>query len=337
MENALLNRYRGSESGPILGEHAGHKRRPTLNNGRLHMFGKNSRTIAIARAALLGLLGLGGIASAQTFDVSRIEVNKELAARLPEKIRQAGVLVGGSDNDYAPWEYLAGADGQTPEGIDIDIGNAIAAKLGVKYESRTAQFTTILPALGTNYDIGMSAFSITEERKKVVNFVSYAETGNEWLIKAGNPTGFDPTDICGRQIAVQSGSRHEERLMIVNKACVDGGHKEMIVLPFKTQTEAVTRVAVGGADATVTGSATALYAAFKSNKALETVRPVGEALDVRGLNGIAITKSDTELTELIADTLTNLIKDGTYKAILDSWGMGAVGVPEAKINPASEH
>lgn len=301
------------------------------------MFGKTCWTVATPGATLLALLALGCAASAQAFDVSRIEVDKELAARVPDKVRQAGVLVGGSDNDYAPWEYLAGADGQTPEGIDIDIGNAIAARLGLKYESRTAQFTTILPALGTNYDIGMSAFSITEERKKVVNFVSYAETGNEWVIKAGNPTGFDPKNVCGRQIAVQSGSRHEEKLMEVNKACADGGDKEMAILPFKTQTEAATRVATGGADATITGSATALYAAFKSNKTLETMRPVGEELNVRGLNGIAIAKKDTALTEVISDTLTTLIKDGTYNAILDSWGMGAVGVQKAEINPASDH
>jgi polar amino acid transport system substrate-binding protein len=288
-------------------------------------------------AALLVQSTLGGVALAQTFDASRIEVDKELAERVPDKVRQTGVLVGGSDNDYAPWEYLAGADGQTPEGIDIDIGNAIAARLGLKYESRTAQFTTILPALGTNYDVGMSAFSITEERKKVVNFVSYAETGNEWVIKAGNPTGFDPKNVCGRQIAVQSGSRHEEKLMEVNKGCLDGDHKEMAILPFKTQTEAVTRVATGGADATITGSATALYAAFKSNKTLETIRPVGEELNVRGLNGIAIAKKDEALTELLADTLTTLIKDGTYNAILDSWGMAAVGVEKAEINPASGH
>lgn len=300
------------------------------------MFGKTCWTAAISGAALLAQSTLGGAALAQAFDVSRIEVNKELAARVPDKVRQTGVLVGGSDNDYAPWEYLAGTDGQTPEGIDIDIGNAIAARLGLKYESRTAQFTTILPALGTNYDIGLSAFSITDERKKVVNFVSYAETGNEWVIKAGNPTGFDPKNVCGRQIAVQSGSRHEEKLMVVNKACVDGGHKEMAILPFKTQTEAVTRVATGGADATITGSATALYAAFKSDKTLETLRPVGEELNVRGLNGIAIAKKDTALTEVISDTLTSLIKDGTYNAILDSWGMGAVGVQKAEINPASE-
>ena len=300
------------------------------------MLKTNSWTMVVG-IAVMALPGLESFASAQGFDVSKIEVDKVLSERVPEKIRQAGVLVGGSDNEYAPWEYLAGADGQTPEGIDIDLGNAIAAKLGLKYESRTAQFTTILPALGTNYDLGLSAFSITDERKKVVDFVSYAETGNEWLIKAGNPKGFDPKDVCGRQIAVQSGSRHEERLLIVNKACADGGKKEMSILPFKTQTEAVTRVATGGADATITGSATALYAAFKSNKTLETVRPVGEELDVRGLNGIAFAKKDIALTEVVSDTLNALIKDGTYNAILDGWGMGAVSVDKAQINPVSEH
>lgn len=296
--------------------------------------------IWIKAASIAALLAAGGFAHpalSQGYDTSGVEVSDELAARVPADIRQVGVLVGGSDNDYAPWEYLAGADGQTPEGIDIDIGNAIAAKLGLKYESRTAQFTTILPALGTNYDIGLSALSITAERKEVVNFVSYAETGNEWLIKAGNPSGFDPGDVCGRQIAVQSGSRHEERLITVNQECADAGKAQMAFLPFKTQTEAVTRVAAGGADATITGSATALYAAFVSNGTLETVSPVGEALDVRGLNGIAIAKADTDLMELIADTLNVLIEDGTYNAILDAWGMSAVAVGEARINPDEEH
>lgn len=298
---------------------------------------KNAQWTAASGAALIALLGLASPSIAQSFDISGIKADQALSERVPEKIRNEGILIAGSDNDYAPWEYLGGADGQTPEGIDIDIGNAIAAKLGLRYESRTAQFTTILPALGTNYDMGMSAFSITDERKQVVDFVSYAETGNEWLIKAGNPTSFDAKDICGRQIAVQSGSRHEERLMIVNKACVDGGKGEINVLPFKTQTEAVTRVAVGGADATITGSATALYAAFKSEKTLETVTPIGEELDVRGLNGIAFAKKDKALTELIADTLNVLIKDGTYTAILEAWGMGAVSVETAQINPVSEH
>lgn len=287
--------------------------------------------------AVLTVMGLSGQAGAEGYDTSSIKVDEGLAARVPERIRQAGVLVGGSDNNYAPWEYLAGDDGQTPEGIDIDIGDAIAAKLGLKYESRTAQFTTIIPALGSNYDIGLNAFSITTERMKVVNFVSYTETGNEWVIRAGNPDSFDPADICGRKIAVQSGTDHEKKLHIVNEECVTSGKPEMEFLPFQNQTEAVTRVATGGADATLTGSATGYYAAFKSDGVLETVTPVGDTLNFRGLNGIPVAKSDMELTELIADTLTALLAEGTYGAILGAWGMSGVGIEKIEINPDPEH
>ena len=292
---------------------------------------------AASAIAILMATGLAGQAGAEGYDTSGIKVDEQLAARVPERIRAAGVLVGGSDNNYAPWEYMAGDDGQTPEGIDIDIGNAIAAKLGLKYESRTAQFTTIIPALGANYDIGLNAFSITAERMKVVNFVSYTETGNEWVIRAGNPDGFDPSDICGRKIAVQSGTDHEKKLHIVNDDCVASGKPEMEFLPFQNQTEAVTRVAAGGADATMTGSATAYYAAFKSDGVLETVTPVGDTLNFRGLNGIPVAKADMELTELIADTLTAMIEDGTYGAILDAWGMSGVGIKKVEINPDPEY
>lgn len=298
------------------------------------MQNENNWMKAAPLAALMSIGGLVGQAFAEGYDTSHVAVSEELAARVPASIREAGILVGGSDNDYAPWEYLAGDNGQTPEGIDIDIGDAIAATLGLTYASRTAQFTTILPALGTNYDIGISAFSITDERIKVVNFVSYAKTGNEWVIRANNPDGFDPNDVCGQQIAHQSGTSHEELLAKVNEQCVAAGKPEMNLLPFKTQTEAVTRVAAGGAIATITGSTTALYAAFKSEGRLETITPVGEILDFRSPNGIAITKSDMELTQLIADTLNYLIESGTYGAILEEWGMSVVAVDEAEINPA---
>ena len=273
-------------------------------------------------------------AFAEGYDTSGVTADPDLVERVPASIREAGVLVGGSDNDYAPWEYLGGDDGQTPEGIDIDIGNAIAAKLGLTYESRTAQFSTILPALGTYYDIGLSAFSITDERLKVVNFVAYAETGNEWVIRAGNPDGFDPANVCGQTIAFQSGTSHEKLLAEVNSECADAGKPEMSMLPFKTQTEAVTRVAAGGANATITGSTTALYAAFKSNGTMETITPVGKILDFRSPNGIAIAKADMDLTRLISDTLNSLIEDGTYGAILGHWGMSVVAIDEAVINPA---
>jgi polar amino acid transport system substrate-binding protein len=276
-----------------------------------------------------------GAAFAEGFDTSGIAVNPELAARVPAKIREAGVLVGGSDNAYAPWEYLAGADGQTPEGIDIDIANAITAKWGLKYESQTAPFDGIIPALGTKYDVGISAFSITNERMQVVNFVSYFLSGSLWAVKTGNPSGFDPANICGTTLALQSGTWHEETVIKESEACVAAGKEAIEILPFGLQTEALTRVAAGGADATISGDSQIALAAKMSQGALETL-PAGGVLGESGLNGIAVPKADMELTQLVADTLNELIADGTYAKLLDHWGL-TVTVEKAEINPKVDY
>jgi polar amino acid transport system substrate-binding protein len=283
--------------------------------------------------AALAVLSLSGQSLAQSFDTSSIKVEDSLAARLPEKIKASGVLTIGSDTAYAPWEFLSEKDGQTPEGIDVDIANAIGRKLGVKIDFQTSAFEAILPALGSKFDIGVSAFSVTNERMKAVNFVSYADTGSMWAVKAGNPAKFDPADLCGRKIAIQSGSYHEKAVIAENELCKSAGKAEIDILPFSKQPEALTRVAAGGADATVSGEAGIGYAAKQSNGAFETMKPAGGALSKHGPNGIAVAKSDMALTQLIADTINALIADGTYKALLDTWGVGSVIVDQARVNP----
>ena len=281
----------------------------------------------------LAVAGCGSAALAEGFDTSAIKPDQALAARLPEKIKAAGTLVVGSDTSYAPWEYLSETDGQTPEGIDVDIAKAIGAKLGVKIDYRTSAFDAILPALGTKFDLGISAFSITNERMKAVNFVSYFDSGSLWAVKSGNPTKFDPADYCGRKIALVTGAWEETIVAEENKACKAAGKAEIEVLPFATQNEAITRVVAGGADATVTGSSTIGYAVSQSNGRLETMKaPVGE-FSQRGSNGIAVAKADMELTQLIADTVNQLIADGTYQALFDHWGVGMEVVKKAEVNP----
>lgn len=296
------------------------------------MLSKRLRRQMASSAAILILLGAAGPSRAEGYDVSGVKADPALSARVPADIREAGVLVGGSDNAFAPWEYLAGPDGQTPEGIDIDLASALAAKLGLTYESRTAQFSSILPALGATYDVGISAMSITNERMQSVNFVNYVEAGSEWAVKAGNPNGFDPADVCGTTIAVQTGSWYEGIIAEENEACAAAGKDAIEILPFSVQTEAMTRVAAGGADAAIAGGATVLYAAKQSAGALEAMRPTG-TLGGTGLVGIAVPKADMELTQLIADTMNALMEEGTYAAILDYWGVSAMAVPAAVINP----
>ncbi|NTA40297.1 ABC transporter substrate-binding protein [Agrobacterium salinitolerans] len=290
---------------------------------------------SVFRIPLIAAVAIGAATSvsAQSFDTSNIKVEEALASRLPPRIKAAGLITIGSDTAYAPWEFLSEKDGQTPEGIDVDIANAIGKKLGVKIDFKTSAFEAILPALGTKFDIGVSAFSVTTERMKAVNFVGYADTGSMWAVKAGNPTKFDPADPCGRKVAIQSGSYHERAVNQENERCKTEGKAAIEILPFSKQPEALTRVAAGGADATVSGEAGIGYAVKQSRGAFDTLKPTTGPLAKHGPNGIAVAKSDMELTQLIADTINSLIADGTYKSLLDTWGVGSVIVEKALVNP----
>src|SRR5215218_6124706 len=104
-----------------------------------------------------------------------VEVTEEvdLASKLPESIKTAGVIKIGTDPTYAPNEFLA-ADGKTVQGFDVDLFNAVAAKFGVKTQWEPAKFPSIIGGVnGNKYDIGVSSFTINPERMKQVEMVSY--------------------------------------------------------------------------------------------------------------------------------------------------------------------
>ena len=281
---------------------------------------------------VLFALGTPYAHAADEFDLDRVSADPALHARLPERIVKQGVLVVGSDTSYAPWEYLSEKDGKTPEGIDVDIAEAMTRKLGLRLSFQSAQFDSILPGLGSKYDLGISAFTITAERMQAVTFVSYFRSTNLWVVKAGNPAEFDPHNICGRQIAIQTGSAEETLVKRASEACVEDGKPALDILPFDSEEQSFTRVASGGADAAITGSSTVGYAVKMSEGALATLQPEGSLLDDT-LDGIAIAKSDDALAAVVASALNDLIADKTYDQIFQKWGVVGAGIAQATVNP----
>lgn len=268
--------------------------------------------------------------STASFDPTSIKTDEALASQLPATIKAKGTLVIGSDTTYAPAEFLGGADNRTPMGYGVDLAKAIGATLGLRVDVQTAEFNGILPALGPKYDLGISSFSITKERLKAVNFVSYLRAGTTWAIQKGNPKSFSPDDVCGKSVGVQTGTTQEDPdLRDRNDKCAKAGKQPINIVTLKNQTDVTTRLVNGSIDAMVAESTLIGYAIQQTNGAVEKAGEVYNTSPV----GIAVPKNDPALAELVQKVVTKLIADGTYKDILDSWNNSDGAISKPEVNP----
>src|SRR6266540_2238599 len=129
-------------------------------------------------------------------------VDQALAAKVPAAVKADGKLLIGTDSTYAPSEFLD-TDGKTVIGFDVDLFNAVAAKLGLTTQWTSAKFDAIIPGVESGkYEVGVSSFTINDERKQQVNMISYFNAGTQWGTKKGNPTGIQPDNACGKKVAV---------------------------------------------------------------------------------------------------------------------------------------
>lgn len=301
------------------------------------------RLAAVAAVAALALTGCttasqdgggessGGASQPAAFDPTTVAKDDALIALLPAALKDKATLTVGSDTSYEPAEFLD-KDGQTPIGYDVDFAKAIAATLGKKAEVQTADFSGILPKLGTVYDLGISSFTINPERSKAVNFVSYFNAGVLWAVQTGNPKGISMDDLCGKKIGVQTGTVEEDPdVSGRSKACVDAGKPAIEIISLKNQTDVTTRLVGGTIDAMSADSPIIKNALAKTNGQLETL---GEVYD-SAQQGIAIAKDDLVFAGVIEKVMNKLIEDGSYAKILETWNNTDGALPKAVLNPTA--
>ena len=269
--------------------------------------------------------------STQGFDTSGIKKDDEIAALLPDSVAGDGTLTVGTDTSYAPAEFLA-EDGRTPVGFDVDLSKALAAVFGLKENTVSSTFDSIIPSVGSKYDIGISSFTVTKERMEAVDFVTYFKAGSTFVVQKGNPKKIDTSNLCGVKVAVQTGTTQEEEVNKDNEQCKADGKDAIDIQSSKLQTDVTTAVASGKASIFYADSTVSAYAIKQTGDTLETL---GE--DAGGVpEAVAIKKGDTKTAEAVQKAIQKLMDDGTYKKILDTWGVSSGAVDKAEINPSIE-
>lgn len=269
--------------------------------------------------------------STQGFDTSGIKKDDEIAALLPDSVAGDGTLTVGTDTSYAPAEFLA-EDGRTPVGFDVDLSKALAAVFGLKENTVSSTFDSIIPSVGSKYDIGISSFTVTKERMEAVDFVTYFKAGSTFVVQKGNPKKIDTSNLCGAKVAVQTGTTQEEEVNKDNEQCKADGKDAIDIQSSKLQTDVTTAVASGKADIFYADTPVAGYAIKQTGDTLEAL---GEDVGVTP-EAVAVKKGDSKTAEAVQKAIQKLMDDGTYKKILDTWGVSSGAVDKAEINPSVE-
>lgn len=290
-----------------------------------------SLTTRLAFGGLAAALAFTTVGCAEDDDPSTVGPSasgSSLADKVPADIKADGKILVGTDSTYAPSEFLAD-DGKTIQGFDVDVFNAVAAKLGLTAEFVTAPFGDIIAGVNSGkYEIGVSSFTINAERLKAANMVSYFSAGTQWAAKTG--AAFNPDDACGKKVAVQKDTVQVDDVNARSKKCTDAGKAKITVDQYQSQADATNAVVTGKSDAMLADSPVVAYAVKQTNGKLELA---GEIYDSAPY-GYVVKKSDTAFADAIAEALKAIITDGAYAQALQKWGVEAGAIADPAVNPA---
>jgi polar amino acid transport system substrate-binding protein len=201
--------------------------------------------------------------------------------------------------------------------MDPDLAKALAAVMGVKVQVVNATFDSIIPGLASGkYQLGMSSFTDTKARQKVVNFVTYFSAGTSFYVKAmGGPTINSLADLCGHSVGVERGTTQEMDATAQNAKCKNAGKPGVKVNVYPDQNAANLSISSGRSQVGMADSPVAAYIVKQSNGQFKlTGKPYNTAP-----YGIAVPKG------------SGLDK---YKAILTKWGISEGAITNPKINGA---
>ena len=108
---------------------------------------------------------------------------------------------------FPPYEFLRGQD---VVGIDVEICRAVAEHMGKEFLVETVDFDSAIPAVVSGKaDLAAAGITITEDRKKNVDFsIPYVKTGIVVISKKSNPFT-NVEQLKGKKIGVQSGTTSE--------------------------------------------------------------------------------------------------------------------------------
>ena len=224
---------------------------------------------------------------------------------------EAGKLHMATNAAFPPYEMTNDSGGF--EGIDVEIAEKIAAKLGLELVVDDMDFSSVLTAVqGGKADIAMAGLTVTPDRQKNVDFTDSYATGVQVVIVPEDSDIKTIDDLAkDKMIGTQEGTTG---FIYCSDTPENGGFGEDHVIAYTNGATAIQALLAGKVNAVVIDSQPAkeFVAANDGLKILET-EFVSEDY------AIGVSKDNPELLEAVNNALKELIEDGTVQEILDKY------------------
>jgi polar amino acid transport system substrate-binding protein len=321
--------------------------------GRTATGSRRGITAALTFAALLlaACGSSGGSSPPASSGAAGPTVQANLASEVPASVKGSPVQIA-TDATYAPNEFI-NPDSGTIQGWDIDFGNAVCKVLGLVCTFNNVTFDDIIAQLKAStpsevaggdkprYQFSISSWTPTAKREAGgIDFITYYQAGEAWLVKSGGSTISSAAGMCGKKVAVEAGTTEEADAWgfmgkQVGGTAIPGdtdhcpSGQDITVDSFQTQTQADQALISGRDDVGWLDQPVADYQVKQQHGQLQIA---GQPCSVTPY-GIELVKGNP-LEQAIQDAVKYLIDNGFYTNILNNWGVkdGAIASSAVSLN-----
>ncbi|KAF7962073.1 ABC transporter substrate-binding protein [Cupriavidus sp. UYMU48A] len=255
-----------------------------------------------------------------------LHANAQDIVATPE-VKASGKLTIASSLGYAPFEYVD--SNGTPAGLDIELAEAAAKLMGVKLDIVTIPFASQIPSLASRrVKVGWATFSVTKERLSQVDFVTFLSAGTVASTLPENASKFaKKTDLCGKNIAVQTGTSADFAADKLSTECKTAGLPALKKQIYPGQQDTIQSVITKRTDAMLDDSTSSSYYEVTSKGRLKVVPGAYYPTPL----GLAVAKGDHSTATMMSSAFQKLMNDGTYASILAKYNMTSSAVTKPEI------
>lgn len=276
-------------------------------------------------------------AAALPWAAAQAQVVATAQASLPAEVKARGTLRVGSQQTFPPVEFRE--PGKTEvTGASRDLLDEVSRRLGLKLEYIQSEYAGLISGVEADrFDVASGGISDTEEREQKLDFVNYMQSGGSILLLSANGDKLATIDdFCGKGVATMLGGRTiMTAVEAASKRCTDAGKPEIRAEQLPTAPDSRMQLDLKRVDGYIGDFPALVYMSAQFPGRYKIMG--GNYMLTPYITSWGFAKNRAGLRDAVQKATQSMLDDGTYKKILDKWGVGGAALPLITVNlPSSK-